>query len=212
MTSRAEDRSHQLLHALADGQFHSGETLAGVLGVTRAAVWKKVHALEKLGLSVFRVPGRGYRLADPLQLLDAAAITAASPAKHRVRLERDHRAPGGGFHQHLAQQPSRRTRGLPRGVPVRRSRSAWPRLGLAVWCKSVPVTRLAFRLNGRRALLPRHGHRHRHRARFERSRHRRRRASNGPTISWPRAASSAAYSSISRASRRAPPVLSSAWG
>lgn len=87
MTSRAEDRSHQLLHALADGQFHSGETLAGVLGVTRAAVWKKVHALEKLGLSVFRVPGRGYRLADPLQLLDAAAITAALPAKHRVRLK-----------------------------------------------------------------------------------------------------------------------------
>jgi BirA family biotin operon repressor/biotin-[acetyl-CoA-carboxylase] ligase len=71
------DRSHAILHVLADGHFHSGETLAKSLGITRAAVWKKVHALEKLGLSVFRVPGKGYRLADPLQLLDAALISEA---------------------------------------------------------------------------------------------------------------------------------------
>lgn len=87
MSSRAEDRSHLLLQVLADGRFHSGEALAKVLGVTRAAVWKKVHALEKLGLSVFRVPGRGYRLAHPLQLLDAAAITAALPKASRARLK-----------------------------------------------------------------------------------------------------------------------------
>jgi BirA family biotin operon repressor/biotin-[acetyl-CoA-carboxylase] ligase len=75
------DRSHAILEVLADGHFHSGETLAKSLGVTRAAVWKKVQALEKLGLSVFRVPGKGYRLSDPLQLLDAAVISAAlSPA------------------------------------------------------------------------------------------------------------------------------------
>lgn len=86
MNSRAEDRSHQLLQVLADGHFHSGETLAKALGVTRAAVWKKAHALEKLGLTVFRVPGRGYRLADPLQLLDTQAIRAALPAAYRARL------------------------------------------------------------------------------------------------------------------------------
>lgn len=86
MSARAEDRSHQLLQVLADGHFHSGETLAKAMGVTRAAVWKKVHALEKLGLAVFRVPGRGYRLADPLQLLDAQAIRAALPAATRARL------------------------------------------------------------------------------------------------------------------------------
>ncbi|HEY4128522.1 MAG TPA: biotin--[acetyl-CoA-carboxylase] ligase, partial [Gammaproteobacteria bacterium] len=75
------DRNHAILEVLADGHFHSGETLAKSLGVTRAAVWKKVHALEKLGLQVFRVPGKGYRLADPLQLLDAATISSAlSPA------------------------------------------------------------------------------------------------------------------------------------
>ena len=75
------DRSHAILEVLADGHFHSGETLAKSLGVTRAAVWKKVQALEKLGLSVFRVPGKGYRLSDPLQLLDAETIAEAlSPA------------------------------------------------------------------------------------------------------------------------------------
>jgi BirA family biotin operon repressor/biotin-[acetyl-CoA-carboxylase] ligase len=73
------DRSHSLLQVLADGRFHSGEALAHSLGVTRAAVWKKVHALEKLGLSVYRVPGRGYRLSEPLELLDAAVIKAALP-------------------------------------------------------------------------------------------------------------------------------------
>jgi len=86
MSSRAEDRSHQLLQVLADGHFHSGETLAQALGITRAAVWKKVHALEKFGLTVFRVPGRGYRLADPLQLLDPHAIAAALPAACKTRL------------------------------------------------------------------------------------------------------------------------------
>ena len=78
------DRNHAILHVLADGHFHSGETLAKSLGITRAAVWKKVHALEKLGLSVFRVPGKGYRLADPLQLLDSGSIAESlSPEVRR---------------------------------------------------------------------------------------------------------------------------------
>jgi BirA family biotin operon repressor/biotin-[acetyl-CoA-carboxylase] ligase len=81
------DRSHAILQVLADGQFHSGEVLAKHLGVTRAAVWKKVHALEKFGLNVFRVPGKGYRLVDPLQLLDAGIITAALSPTTRSRLK-----------------------------------------------------------------------------------------------------------------------------
>ena len=81
------DRSHAILEVLADGHFHSGETLAKSLGVTRAAVWKKVRALEKLGLSVFRVPGKGYRLADPLQLLDANIISGGLSPACRARLK-----------------------------------------------------------------------------------------------------------------------------
>lgn len=87
MNSRAEVRSHLLLQVLADGHFHSGETLARAMGVTRAAVWKKVHALERFGLSVFRVPGRGYRLADPLQLLDGASIADHLSSTCKLRLK-----------------------------------------------------------------------------------------------------------------------------
>lgn len=60
-----------LLRLLQDGRFHSGEALGAELGVSRAAVWKKLQALQaELGLSVHKVRGRGYRLAAPLQLLD----------------------------------------------------------------------------------------------------------------------------------------------
>ncbi|MGE5624950.1 MAG: bifunctional biotin--[acetyl-CoA-carboxylase] ligase/biotin operon repressor BirA [Bacillota bacterium] len=81
------DRNHAILHALADGRFHSGEALAESLGVSRAAVWKKIHALEKFGLAVFKVPGRGYRLADPLELLHADTISAALSPACRERLK-----------------------------------------------------------------------------------------------------------------------------
>lgn len=64
-----------LLRLLQDGRFHSGEALGAELGVSRAAVWKKLQALQaELGLSVHKVRGRGYRLAAPLQLLDEARL------------------------------------------------------------------------------------------------------------------------------------------
>ncbi|HEX7966086.1 MAG TPA: bifunctional biotin--[acetyl-CoA-carboxylase] ligase/biotin operon repressor BirA [Gammaproteobacteria bacterium] len=81
------DRAHAILQVLADGRFHSGEVLAKSLGVTRAAVWKKVQGLEKLGLSVFRIPGKGYRLSDPLQLLSEEAIAADLSQATRARLK-----------------------------------------------------------------------------------------------------------------------------
>lgn len=77
-----------LIKKLADGHFHSGPALAAALGVTRSAVWKQVRVLEKLGLDVHRVPGRGYRLAAPLELLDAGAIRAALPAAAARQLPR----------------------------------------------------------------------------------------------------------------------------
>lgn len=68
----------QLLNRLADGQFHSGEELGELLGVSRAAVWKQLQKLqESTDLSLESVKGRGYRLKDGLELLDAASIMAA---------------------------------------------------------------------------------------------------------------------------------------
>ena len=66
-----------LLRLLADGQFHSGEQLGELLHVSRAAVGKHVQALKALGLEVYSVSGRGYRLAVPLQLLDQTRLSAA---------------------------------------------------------------------------------------------------------------------------------------
>lgn len=66
-----------LISLLADGAWHRGPALALALGVTRAAVSARVGELRKLGLTVFSVAGRGYRLAAPLELLDAARIRAA---------------------------------------------------------------------------------------------------------------------------------------
>jgi BirA family biotin operon repressor/biotin-[acetyl-CoA-carboxylase] ligase len=66
----------ELLVLLASGEVRSGEALAGRLGITRAAVWKQIGALRKLGVEIEAVPGQGYRLARPFELLDARAIEA----------------------------------------------------------------------------------------------------------------------------------------
>jgi BirA family transcriptional regulator, biotin operon repressor / biotin---[acetyl-CoA-carboxylase] ligase len=61
---------NRLIEKLADGQFHSGQTLADELGISRTAVNKRIGALEALHLDIFRVHGKGYRLAKPLELLN----------------------------------------------------------------------------------------------------------------------------------------------
>lgn len=65
-----------LLRRLADGEFHSGEVLARQFGVTRATVNNALRDAESLGLTLYSVRGRGYRLARPLQWLDADLIRA----------------------------------------------------------------------------------------------------------------------------------------
>ena len=64
----------KLLNLLADGHFHSGEELGESLGISRAAVWKKLKALEELGLTLDSVRGKGYRLGQGIELLDQAKI------------------------------------------------------------------------------------------------------------------------------------------
>jgi len=66
-----------LLQQLADGQPRSGPELAGVLGVSRQAVWKQIGELRRLGLEIATVRGRGYRLATPWRALDLARIRSA---------------------------------------------------------------------------------------------------------------------------------------
>lgn len=76
----------ELLGLLADGAVHSGETLGATLGISRAAVWKQVSALQALGLKVEREAGRGYRLSQPLDLLEHDEIRAVLSDSARQRL------------------------------------------------------------------------------------------------------------------------------
>ena len=70
-----------LLRRLADGEFHSGEVLARQFGVTRATVNNALRDAGSYGLTLYSVRGRGYRLARPLQWLDADAIRAGLGAE-----------------------------------------------------------------------------------------------------------------------------------
>ncbi|GAB2687646.1 bifunctional biotin--[acetyl-CoA-carboxylase] ligase/biotin operon repressor BirA [Aliiglaciecola sp. 3_MG-2023] len=68
-----------ILQRLADGQFHSGEVLGKELGLSRAAVSKHIKGLCDLGLDIFSVTGKGYRLAKPLTLLEHRKIAQLLP-------------------------------------------------------------------------------------------------------------------------------------
>ena len=63
-----------LISLLADGDFHSGEQLGEKLGMSRAAINKHIQTLRDWGVDVFTIPGKGYSLPEPIQLLDEAFI------------------------------------------------------------------------------------------------------------------------------------------
>jgi BirA family biotin operon repressor/biotin-[acetyl-CoA-carboxylase] ligase len=64
----------------------SGDALARENGETRAAVWKRIEGLREAGVAIEARAGRGYALAQPLDLLDADAIVMAMPDAARARL------------------------------------------------------------------------------------------------------------------------------
>ena len=80
--------SLHVLRCLSDGEFHSGAALARDLNVSRGTVWNAVRDLEAAGLDVYRVPGRGYRLAHAVSLLDPHAIAQhAGDASARLAID-----------------------------------------------------------------------------------------------------------------------------
>jgi len=76
----------RLVALLADGKFHSGEALGATLGLKRSTIWNRVQALGELGLDVFAVRGRGYRLARSLEPLDQDRIVAELDPRRAARL------------------------------------------------------------------------------------------------------------------------------
>jgi len=102
-----------LLTLLADGRFHSGAALGDALGVTRSAVWKAVQVCSEHGIDIHSVRGKGYRLAQELDLLQQDRIVSQldmsvrpllgdleihheidSTSKHLLRLAADGAATG----------------------------------------------------------------------------------------------------------------------
>lgn len=77
----------KLLSLLADGHFHSGEELGEKLGVSRAAVWKKLKSLEEMGLALDSVRGKGYRLGTGIELLDKQQIEQGLEREVRSKVD-----------------------------------------------------------------------------------------------------------------------------
>lgn len=66
-----------ILKLLTDGKFHSGEDIAAHFKTSRATVWNAIQDAEKLGVEIFSVRGRGYKLPRPVQLLEQATVLNA---------------------------------------------------------------------------------------------------------------------------------------
>ncbi|MBT0587789.1 bifunctional biotin--[acetyl-CoA-carboxylase] ligase/biotin operon repressor BirA [Alteromonas oceanisediminis] len=63
-----------LIQYLCDDQFHSGQALADALGVSRTAIANHISAINALGLDIYSVKGKGYKLARHVELLDETRI------------------------------------------------------------------------------------------------------------------------------------------
>ena len=84
--SELNEQGNQLLNLLADGEFHSGEKIGELLGVSRTSVNNYIKALQEIGLDIYKVPGRGYQSANPIELLDETVIRSLS-ASQNVKVE-----------------------------------------------------------------------------------------------------------------------------
>ena len=69
--------SFHVLSMLANGDFLSGEAIGKELGFSRMAISKAIKCLTRQGLGITSVPGKGYQLESPVQLLDREVICAA---------------------------------------------------------------------------------------------------------------------------------------
>jgi BirA family transcriptional regulator, biotin operon repressor / biotin---[acetyl-CoA-carboxylase] ligase len=78
----------QALRRLADGRFHSGEDVARELGRSRATLSEALKGAADLGVDLFSVRGKGYRLAAPIEFIDVPRVrNGLDPACARVTLE-----------------------------------------------------------------------------------------------------------------------------
>ncbi len=68
-----------LIKALANGSFVSGQELGDKLDISRTAISKHIKSLTEMGLDIYSVTGKGYKLAQPLVLLKKETIVKQLP-------------------------------------------------------------------------------------------------------------------------------------
>ena len=66
-----------ILQLLADGQFHSGEVLAQHFKVSRASICNAIKHAKTLGITIFSVRGRGYKLPQAIDFLSKNTVINA---------------------------------------------------------------------------------------------------------------------------------------
>lgn len=67
----------KILNTLHDGQLHSGAVLAKTLGLSRTAVWKRIHELQNAGIAIESLAPKGYRLPITAQTITQSALEKA---------------------------------------------------------------------------------------------------------------------------------------
>jgi BirA family biotin operon repressor/biotin-[acetyl-CoA-carboxylase] ligase len=75
----ASHSSLALLRVLADGEFHSGASLAAQFNMTRAGVHHHIDVLRGQGVPFEGVPKKGYRIPGGMSLLDEAGLAESLP-------------------------------------------------------------------------------------------------------------------------------------
>jgi len=66
--------SFRVLRSLDAAGFTSGTRLARELSVSRSTIWSAVRDIERSGVGVEHGLGRGYRLREPIEFIDAARV------------------------------------------------------------------------------------------------------------------------------------------
>lgn len=72
---------NDLIALLDHEKYMSGEMLSKLLGISRTAIWKHINILKKKGVNVYSVKGKGYKLAEPVYLLDEKEILSTLKSK-----------------------------------------------------------------------------------------------------------------------------------
>jgi len=102
-----------LLAILADRKPHSGEVIASAMGCSRTAVWKHVSALREFGVEIHAAAGKGYCLAEPLELLEEKAIRAElTPETSAALVELELASVVGSTNDRLLERPVEERHGL----------------------------------------------------------------------------------------------------